>query len=171
MNCHQLIQIGQKFLKITNISDFYIHTFFLFEKVLFLFYKSRHFWRKERRVVTSIHFMKIFTRTRHSCLKSVITQRMNIWLCHSDFKLQVLLLFFIVGSSSPFLTSGLLTLCIKTVLEAATEKNDLNHTAHHSAKNRKPHLSILAFTEVRKKISIVTVVSKENIFLHLLQGN
>lgn len=82
-----------------------------------------------------------------------------------------MLLFFIVGRSSHFLTSGLLPLYIKTVLEAATEENDLNHTAHHSAKNKKPHLSILAFTEVKKKISIVTVVSKENIFLHLLQGN
>lgn len=77
------------------------------------------------------------------------------------FKLSGFAFVFYCRKKQPLLTSGLLPLYIKTVLEAATEENDLNHTAHHSAKNRKIHLSILAFTEVRKKISIVTVVSKE----------
>lgn len=77
-------------------------------------------------------------------------------------------MFFNAERRSHFLTSGLFSLYIKTVLETATEKNDLNHITHHSAKNKKPHLSTLAFTGVKNKISTVTVVSKENIFLHLL---
>lgn len=56
-------------------------------------------------------------------------------------------------------------------MEAATEQNDLNHIAHHSAKNNHLSLSILAFTGIKKKISIVTVVSQRNKFLHFLQGN
>lgn len=58
----------------------------------------------------------------------------------------------------------------KNIVKAAIEQNDLNHTAHHSAKNNQLSLSILAFTGIKEKISIVPVVSQRNIFLHLLQG-
>ena len=70
-----------------------------------------------------------------------------------------------------FYFQGLLSECVEVAVEAATQQEDLNHTAHHSATNNQPSLSILAFIGIKKKnISIATVVSKENRFLHLLQG-
>lgn len=51
-----------------------------------------------------------------------------------------------------FYFQGLLSEYVKVAVEAATQQEDLNHTAHHSATNNQPSWSILAFIGIKKRI-------------------